>query len=419
MYCIFCGKQIADNATFCPYCGKAVPQGKAAPQGKGTADGLGSLKIGLIVLAAAAAVGLGVFGINRIVSQSAKLQRASTIEDVIDEENPKESEMAEEYGFIDEAPEESAPIDEALEQYRNIVSQADGYEYYEYDKYEADQPWFELAGYRYALVQLQPNDPVPTLLLEKEIMDTELSVPYSYARIFQYDPDTKTVRQPTETIADGGIRGGLSMAGDGYGIVSLEWSGGTGKGSVERITLEGDSLNRETFWRGQIFEMPESITFIEIEWHESGEMSALDSWTAPDTRGASSSEQADGSVLPTDGDRIVLTGTVGTFDYDDIVALQGQPDPNGWDEDSVEYSRSRTYRVIVLDTPQTLRLYSGEDDEYFSHEALMINLEYIDGMDQYEGRHITFSIDPYTTHWPSDTSLPFGQPFTTDIHILD
>ena len=351
--------------------------------------------------------------------QSAKLQRASTIEDVIDEENPKESEMAEEYGFIDEAPEESAPIDEALEQYRNIVSQADGYEYYEYDKYEADQPWFELAGYRYALVQLQPNDPVPTLLLEKEIMDTELSVPHSYARIFQYDPDTKTVRQPAETIVDGGIRGGLSMAGDGYGIVSLEWSGGTGKGSVERITLEGDSLNRETFWRGQIFEMPESITFIEIEWHESGEMSALDSWTAPDTRESSSSEQADGGMLPTDGDRIVLTGTVGTFDYDDIVALQGQPDPNGWDEDSVEYSRSRTYRVIVLDTPQTLRLYSGKDDKYFSYEALMINLEYIDGMDQYEGRHITFSIDPYTTHWPSDTSLPFGQPFTTDIHILD
>lgn len=416
MYCTSCGKQIADNAAFCPYCGKTVPQGKAVPQGKGTADGLGSLKIGLIVLAAAAVIGLGVFGINRIVSRSIESREQSNIEDIIGREELK---MAEESGFIDEAPEESAPIDEALEQYRIIVEQADGYEYYEYDKYDADQPWFELIGYRYALVQLQPNDPVPTLLLEKEIMDTELSVPYSYARIFQYDPDTKTVRQPIETIADGGIRGGLSMAGDGYGIVSLEWSGGTGKGSVERITLEGDSLNRETFWRGQIFEMPESITFIEIEWHESGEMSALDSWTAPDTRGASSSEQEDGGMLPTDGDRIVLTGTVGTFGYDDIVALQGQPDPNGWDEYSVEVSRSRTYRVIVLDTPQTLSLYSGEDDEFFSHEALMINLEYIDGMEQYEGRHITFSIDPYTTHWPSDTSLPFGQPFTEDIHVLD
>lgn len=27
MYCTSCGKQIADNAAFCPYCGKPTPQG--------------------------------------------------------------------------------------------------------------------------------------------------------------------------------------------------------------------------------------------------------------------------------------------------------------------------------------------------------------------------------------------------------
>ncbi len=27
MYCTFCGEQIADNAAFCPYCGKPAPQG--------------------------------------------------------------------------------------------------------------------------------------------------------------------------------------------------------------------------------------------------------------------------------------------------------------------------------------------------------------------------------------------------------
>lgn len=110
----------------------------------------------------------------------------------------------------------------------------------------------------------------------------------------------------------------------------------------------------------------------------------------------------------------MLTGTVGTYDYDEIIALQGQPDPN----DS-EYSKSLTYRVIVLDTPQTLRLHSGsEEDDYFFHEALMINIDYVDGMEQYEDRHITFSIAPDTTHWPSDTSLPLGQPIASDIHIL-
>lgn len=40
-------------------------------------------------------------------------------------------------------------------------------------------------------------------------------------------------------------------------------------------------------------------------------------------------------------------------------------------------------------------------------------------MDQYEGQHITFSIDPAATFWPSSADLPFGQPFTSDICILD
>lgn len=154
-------------------------------------------------------------------------------------------------------------------------------------------------------------------------MDTEISVSSSYALVFQYDPDTKTVRQPAEAIADGGIRGGLSMAGDGDGMMSMSWSSGTGEAFVKRITLEGDSLNQDTYWTGQIFEMPDSITLIEIEWHETGDPSALDSWTAPEPSGAEPSGLGGSDMLPTDGDRIVRTGTVGTYDYDEIVTLQG------------------------------------------------------------------------------------------------
>ena len=130
---------------------------------------------------------------------------------------------------------------------------------------------------------------------------------------------------------------------------------------------------------------------------------------------------SESGTLPTDGNRIVLTGTVGTYDYDGIITLQGQPDPNASDE-SLPFNdyRSETYRVIVLDTPQTLSLLCGDySGDYSSHEALMICINYADGMEQYEGQHITFSIDPANTWWPSDTSLPLGQPSTRDIHILD
>lgn len=206
------------------------------------------------------------------------------------------------------------------------------------------------------------------------------------------------------------------MAGDGGGMISTEWSSGTGETSISRIILNGDSLNRDILWTGLFDQIPDSITHIGIEWHEIGDLSALEGWTAPDSGAAEPSESG---ALPTDGDRIVLTGTVGTFDYDDIVALQGEPDPNGFDESSVEYARSQTYRVIVLDTPQTLYLESFIGDAPYNKEVLLIRLDGIDGMEQYEGRHITFSIDPDNAWWPTDTSLPFGQPYIGDIHILE
>lgn len=112
----------------------------------------------------------------------------------------------------------------------------------------------------------------------------------------------------------------------------------------------------------------------------------------------------------------MLTGTVGTYDYDEIIMLQEPHNLNDFDE----YSRSATYRVIILDTPQTLCLHSdGKEEDYFSNEASMISIDYAEGMDRYEGRHITFSIDPTAAYWPSDTSFPLRQPIARDIRILD
>ncbi len=371
------------------------------------AGGIGALKIGLIALAAVAVAGLGAFGVAQVASRSAEPQEPSAIEAVINVIDQQELSSMED-AIIQM---KSDPIDEALEQYRTIISQADSYKYGSFGDLD-----LESAGYWYALVQMQPDDPVPTLLLKE---NAEGWTFMSYTHVFQYDPDTKTVRQPTETIW-GGIRGGLSMAGDGNGFFDTEWSGGTGEGSVSRITLEGDSLNRETYWTGRIDLMPDSITFIKIEWHEIEDLSALDSWTAPDSGEAETSEMSGSDTLPTDEDRIVLTGTVGTYDYDEIVALQGVPDPNACDENTLKWSRSMTYRVIVLDTPQTLCFYIiDEPGAYSSGEVSMISIDGVDGMDQYEGQHITFSIGPGDAFWPAGITLPVGQPIAWEIHVID
>lgn len=76
-----------------------------------------------------------------------------------------------------------------------------------------------------------------------------------------------------------------------------------------------------------------------------------------------------------------------------------------------------TYRLIVLDQPREMELLGT--DEYRSGEVFLINVTEAAELAQYEGQHLTFSIDPSTCRWPSDTSLPVGQPSTADVHVLN
>ncbi len=99
-----------------------------------------------------------------------------------------------------------------------------------------------------------------------------------------------------------------------------------------------------------------------------------------------------------------------------MVELQGQPDPNA----GPYTDKSQTYRVIVMDAPQMLHLrHRADSDRYSSKEVMMICIGLADGLDAYEGRHITFSIDLASTRWPSEWAVPVGQPFTGDIHVLE
>ena len=383
------------------------------------AGGLGAVKIALIALTTIAVIGAGAFGISRLLQTDSNPEQEivtetesipPTEESVITDVETETSEP------LEELPEEElSPVEDALEQYRSIINQADTYQY---DPYDSAIP---TGNYRYALVQMQPDDSVPTLLLEQETTD------YLYfTRVFQYDPENGTVLEPSENLMEGtsqtgGYRGSLGMMGDGNGIRITDASSGTGGMTISRATLDGDSLHTVMEYEGYITDpVPDALGFQEIQWYDIADMTALDSWAAdaqtPDSIEAALDEASGTETsLPTDGERIVCTGTVETYTYDEVIALQKIP------ESQVQWlggDTNQKFRLIVLDVPQEMALINIDGD-LRSDEVILIDISYTEGLEQYEGQHLTFSIDPNNTYWPSDTSLPLGQPATKDIHILN
>ena len=390
---------------------------KTAGSGAAVKAGLGAVKLGVIALAAAAGVGLGAYGFSHLargkVPQPASMAGVSSIvQDTAACSAPLVTEAAKD------------PVEQALEAYKTILSQADSYTYTQ----DSVTP---TGRYQYALVQLEPEDPVPTLLLSQETEEY-----LWFIRGFQYDPESGTVLEPPESLTEGvaeigGYRGGLGQMADGRGLRTISVSGGTGVTVIDRITLEGEHLVTITAWGGSFANtIPEEFSFVEIQWHDGSDTAPLDRW--PDSDGTSSGENgtetsssqaaasqpgAAAPSLPENGDRIVFTGTVDSYSYQEVVALQGCPDPNApWTD------TTQTFRLIVLDTPQVMELETGDPSPASrarSGEVRLIDVSLAEGLESFDGQHLTFSIDPEETYWPSDASMPVGQPSTRDVHILN
>ena len=311
------------------------------------------------------------------------------------------------------------PEQTALEQYRAVLAQAETY--FDEDEYYGDD--VPTITYAYALVQMQTEHQIPALVLEKE-SESYWWGDICSAVVFQYNPDSDTVIQAEGTLSEGvasagGYRGTLALSGDGTGVLETSWSSGTGMGTISRVTLAGNALQWDTVFDGFLFDDSQpNVASLPITWYNVSDLSGLDSWTPgapvqPDQPG-SEPGPAEPDVPPTDGDRLVLQGTVNTYSGAELLGIQGQQDPNPgpWSESG------NTFRVIMLDPAQSVTARSGDGQGSYSGETMMIDVTYAQGLEQYDGQHVTFSIDPNNTWWPSDTSLPLGQPRTDDVHIL-
>ena len=135
----------------------------------------------------------------------------------------------------------------------------------------------------------------------------------------------------------------------------------------------------------------------EDEAEESEDYAAAYSWTAE--------EEAAG--------RLVFTGEIATYNYEAVVEMQGYPDYN-----EAYTDKTQVYRIIVLDEPQEVTLQAVDGPYTGTLRFLTVKTE-AGVPEDLDGHNIVFSIDPETTWWPSDTSIPLGQPKTRDIHVME
>ncbi|MDO4787610.1 MAG: sigma-70 family RNA polymerase sigma factor [Johnsonella sp.] len=409
-----------------------APQSAAAGIGKAVSSAatFSAAKIALFTLSAIALIGTGAFGLSKLFQHSSDPIRSEQNAAPSEKPAKKKTEKSKKQSTKNTPRESSAkaeskrePSDpenkaqpqsetkKALEQYRKIVAKAESYTY---DPYGESTP---TGNYRYALVQMQTGDRVPTLLLSQETTDS-----LYFVRIFRYDPDSDILLEPSESLTEGvamsgGYRGALSMMEDGKGIRIAEASSGNGSFTILRALAEKDTINISVQWQGFIGDpVPETFKAKEIEWHDIKETRLLEDGgihiPSPIETPPVSESPTTEAALPDDGDRIVFRGIIREYSYAEVLALQNQADPN-----PSSGNQSEVFRLIVLDTPQNMKLRGLQD--LSEREVSLIDVSSAPGLESCYNQPLTFSIDPQSTYWPSDTSLPLGQPRTGDVKILN
>ncbi|MBQ7063390.1 MAG: sigma-70 family RNA polymerase sigma factor [Firmicutes bacterium] len=212
----------------------------------------------------------------------------------------------------------------------------------------------------------------------------------------------------------------LAVGGGAFGINKLREAAAERRASASVPEYSAVSVveSSELPEYSEAFEISEVFEESEIpEESEESEESVL----IEESEVLEESEQSEESTLPVDGDRIVLSGTINTYSYEEVLELQGQPDPNG-----VNNSKGWIYRIIILDTPQPLQ---GRQDintvermvsMIIVYEKAPSGLEFIFTPNiptELDGQHIVFSIGDVS--WSSGTDIPMGAARIKDIRILE
>ena len=215
----------------------------------------------------------------------------------------------------------------------------------------------------------------------------------------------------------------------GDGLLVEDMNRSTGEGVVWRRRFEADAIRPEPVC--ELREGSDSMAakvaaeeFVPIPWEPcppSGAnldgLASLKALADGTWQSTAVREDKDHSAAEQFG-LVLLTGTVRELDDRGIAALQGIENPNPPSDDLVMHA------VLELDEPATLTALSAGGSAPREGETRLILIERDTSeltWGSYQDKHVTAAIDPAMLMWPSDTSLPLGEPSvaTAGVVVVD
>lgn len=110
--------------------------------------------------------------------------------------------------------------------------------------------------------------------------------------------------------------------------------------------------------------------------------------------------------------RMVIEGTLFYLSYMQVLDMQQLPNPNP------EYIPEGVY-VILTFPSQQIEAHDAGSAETRMGSANMILLSEFERDPEYDGAEVAVSIDPNMIYWPSDVSVPIGQPRTSGAYVIE
>lgn len=327
-------------------------------------------------------------------------------------------------GAAEEEPTQEEIYANALETYSEVLDDVDSIEFGNgIDKSEG-------CTYYYSVVEATGDD-VPELL----VMCQPSYNAYSYVRVFSTEENGTELVDPLLTLSVGG--GNMyfdvvaSLEGTCLYQVSMYRGTGIAEGDPDTETVPYTIDDGELVGGEPVSYVSDAGAAIEqdysfIDWWPVDERSLLEGMLGVDP-GDSSEGDLDQAIADARAAGLdVYSGTMRVLKPEDLLALQGYDSfPNG--------PETGYYVVLVLDEGTEVTARNGDGQGSSTRPAQLIEIahhtrdnygyEYEQGDPatylERDGVPTTIAVDPDETWFPSDTSLPLGEPRCHSAQILD